>query len=160
MRRKDREITDFDEILRIVDDARILHLGIFDGDYPYIVPLNYGYEHKGNQLVFYVHAAKEGHKLDLIRENAHTCVELECDVDLISGGDIPCKYGSAYSSVIVRGRAEILEETPSKIRGLRLLMKHQTQREFEIDERMASTVEVIRITAESITAKACRKPNT
>ena len=35
MRRKDREVTDLDEILGIVAVAKILHLGLFDGEYPY-----------------------------------------------------------------------------------------------------------------------------
>ena len=41
MRRKDREITESNDILKIVDEAKILHLGLFDGDYPYVVPLHY-----------------------------------------------------------------------------------------------------------------------
>lgn len=53
MRRRDREVTDIDEILRIVDKAKILHLGLFDTDYPYIVPLHYGYEYRDGNLIFY-----------------------------------------------------------------------------------------------------------
>lgn len=158
MRRKDREITESNDILKIVDEAKILHLGLFDVDYPYIVPLHYGYEYKDEQLIFYIHSAKEGHKIDLLKENPHVCLELNCDVDMISGGDIPCTYGSEYSSVIARGNAELLEEPSEKIRGLKALMTNQTHQEFEIDERMASAVEVIRITSRSFTAKTCRKP--
>ena len=54
MRRRDREVTDIDEILRIVDKAKILHLGLFDTDYPYIVPLHYGYEYRDGNLIFYM----------------------------------------------------------------------------------------------------------
>lgn len=43
MRRKDREITDINEILNMIDKTKILHLGLFDKGYPYIVPLHYGY---------------------------------------------------------------------------------------------------------------------
>lgn len=157
MRRKDREITEFKEVLDIVARAKILHLGIFDGAFPYIVPLHYGYEYADGKIVFYVHSARKGHKLDLIRENPNICVELECDVGLISGKDIPCAYGSAYSSVIAKGTAELLQDPSAKIKGLNLLMQNQTHREFHIDERMASTVEVIKITIDSFTAKACRK---
>lgn len=154
MRRKDREVTDINEILKIVDKAKILHLGLFDDEYPYIVPLHYGYEYKDGNLIFYMHCAKEGHKLDLIRNNHNVCVELECDVELISGEDIPCKYGSTFASVIGKGHAEILEDEQEKIIGLKLLMKNQTGRDFEIDERMANTVGVIKVTVHSFTAKA------
>ena len=63
MRRKDREVTNIDEIKQIIERAKILHLGLFDSEYPYIVPLHYGYEFTEEKLVFYLHSAKEGHKL-------------------------------------------------------------------------------------------------
>jgi len=154
MRRIDREVTDINEILKIVDKAKILHLGLFDTEYPYIVPLHYGYEYKDGNLIFYMHVAKEGYKLDLIRRNQNVCVELECDIELIPGDDIPCKYGSTFASVIGRGYAEILKDEQEKIDGLKLLMMNQTGREFEIDERMASTVEILKVTVHSFTAKS------
>ena len=52
MRRKDREITESNDILKIVDEAKILHLGLFDGDYPYVVPLHYSYEYKNEHKYF------------------------------------------------------------------------------------------------------------
>jgi len=154
MKRADREVKDINEILRIVDKAKVLHLGLFDDDYPYIVPMHYGYEYKGGNLIFYMHGAKEGHKLDLIRNNPNVCIELECDIELVSGDDIPCKYGSTFASVIGRGYAEILKHIKEKIVGLKLLMMNQTGREFEIDEKMANTVEVIKVTVHSFTAKS------
>ena len=154
MRRKDREITGTDNILNIVDKAKILHLGIFDSGYPYVVPMHYGYEYADGDLVFYMHCAKEGHKLDLIRTDPNVCVELECDTELISGGENPCAYGSAFASVIARGRAEIVSDGQEKVKGLVLLMNNQTGREFEISSRMASTVEVIKVSASDFTAKA------
>ena len=154
MRRADREVKDINEILRIVDKAKILHLGLFDADFPYIVPMHYGYEYKDGNLIFYMHGAKEGHKLDLIRNNPNVCIELECDIELVSGDDMPCKYGSTFASVIGRGYAEILRDIEEKIAGLQLLMMNQTGREFEIDERMVNTVEVIKVTVHSFTAKS------
>lgn len=156
MRRKDREVTDIQEILRIVSKAKILHLGLSDGDFPYIVPLHYGYEYTEDkqELTFFMHGAKEGHKLDLIRMDPNACVELECDIELVSGGDDPCKYGSAYASVMGRGRVEIVEDAQEKIRGLKLLMKHQTGRDFAIDERMSSAVVVLKISLFEFTGKS------
>ena len=62
MRRKDREITNINEIHNIIHKARILHLGMFDEEYPYIVPLHYGYSFNEDQLIFYMHGAKSGKK--------------------------------------------------------------------------------------------------
>ncbi len=41
MRRKDREVTDFAEIVRIIDQCAIVRIGLADGDFPYIVPVNF-----------------------------------------------------------------------------------------------------------------------
>ena len=158
MRRKDREITDLKEILRIVGKAKILHLGLFDGDHSYVVPLHYGYEYADGSLVFYMHSAREGHKLDLILACPAVCVELECDVGLIPGGEVPCRYGSSFASVIGRGHAEILADEQEKIRALALLMKNQTGRDFDMDASMAAAVEVIKVTVPEFTAKARMKP--
>lgn len=154
MRRKDREITDMQQILTIIDKCKILRLGLFDKEYPYIVPLHYGYEHSENRLVFYMHSAKEGHKLELIANNPHICVEMDCNAELVSGGEVPCMYGSTFASVIGRGVAEIVTDEQEKIKGLSLLMKHQTGRNFEINSQMAATVAVIRVTLNEFTAKS------
>ena len=67
MRRRDREVTDSNEIIHILDTGKVLHLGLVDQGKPYIVPMNYGYILEGNKLVFYLHGALEGRKLDIIR---------------------------------------------------------------------------------------------
>ena len=100
MRRKDREVTNIIEILQIIEKAKVLHLALFDADYPYIVPLHYGYEYTEGILIFYMHCAKEGHKLDLIRSNPNVCIEVECDVELISGGDVACQSQMQIRSII------------------------------------------------------------
>ena len=153
MRRKDREVTNLTEILKIVDEAKILHLGMMEQEYPYVVPMHFGYEYVENKLVFYLHCAKEGHKLDVLKENPHVCVELETGVKLVSGGEVPCQYGAAFASVIGRGKAELLEDEQEKIHGLKLLMENQTQRAFEMNEAMAATVAVIKVTVDEFTAK-------
>lgn len=154
MRRNDRKVTNLNDIISIIEKSKILHLGLFDDVYPYIVPLHYGYEMSCGKPVFFMHSAHEGHKLNLIKNNPNVCVELECSVELISGGDVPCKYGASFSSLICRGKAEIVSDMQEKIKGLKLLMKNQTGNDFKIDDKMASSVKVIKVTVSEFTAKA------
>ena len=73
MRRKDREVTDFDKIVKIIDQCDILRLGIADGDYPYIVPVNFAYTVEGEQICFYIHGATAGRKYELLKKiSRHT----------------------------------------------------------------------------------------
>ena len=76
--------------------------------------------------VLYVHGNHEGKKFDLIKANPHVFIEIDgSDEALVSGGDIPCKYSSVYSSVMGRGEAALLKTTDEKSHGLQVLMKHQ-----------------------------------
>ncbi len=153
MRRKDREITNQEAMIKIIDQAKVLRLALYDDMYPYIVPMHYGYTVENSKIVFYMHSAKVGHKLDLILTNSNACLEIESDMEIVSGGDVPCKYGATFSSVIARGKAVIVEDTEEKIQGLKLLMTHQVNKDFEINEQMANMVCVIKVTVEQITAK-------
>ena len=44
MRRADREITDFNEIVEVLGRADTIRVGLFNGEYPYIVPVSFGME--------------------------------------------------------------------------------------------------------------------
>ena len=154
MRRKDREITNEADIRAILGKAQILHLAMIDGDRPYVVPLHYGYTLENGVLTLYLHSAKEGRKLDVLRQNNRVAFVLETDVSMVSGGDVPCKYGATYASLMGEGRATILTDPAEKTDALTMLMKTQTGRNFYITEAMTDTVAVLRIDVEAFTAKA------
>ena len=154
MRRTDRQITDPGAIEEILRRARVLHLGLMDGERPYVVPLHYGYIWEDGRLTLYMHSAPEGHKLDLIRANPNVFVEIDTGEIPISGGDVACRYGAAYSSLMGCGTATIVEDVAEKITGLRILMRTQTGREFAITPEMAGSAAVIRVEVTEFTAKA------
>lgn len=152
MTRREREVTDMEEITRILEESRIVHIGLCDGDQPYVLPMNYGYVFEEGKLVLYLHGAKKGYKYDVIRKNPKVSFEMECDVVPFEGR-IACQYGTAYASIIGRGKAEIIDDVDEKIKGLAVLMKTQTGKDFRFDEKLVSIVNVIRITASDFTAK-------
>ena len=154
MRRKDRQITEIEAIRAILDKAKVLHLAMIDGARPYVVPMNYGYALADGWLTLYLHGAKEGRKLDVLQQNDRVAFVLETDVSPVSGGDIPCKYGEAYASVMGEGTAVLLDDPVQKIEALQILMKTQTGREFAFTPAMAESVAVIRVNVDSFTAKA------
>ena len=152
MRRRDREVTEMNEIRHILDTGMVLHLGLVDQGKPYVVPMNYGYAFEDDKLVFYVHGALEGRKLDVIRANPDCCVQIECDVQPFAG-NVACQYGCSYYSLDGFGTARVLEVPGEKMRALSILMKTQTEKDFEFNERLVSIVSVIRIECDSYTAK-------
>ncbi len=152
MTRREREVTDINEIIKILDTAKVLHLGLCIENEPYVVPMNYGYTMDGDKLTVYLHGARRGKKLDMMRENPNVFFELCCDITPFEG-DVACRYGITYSSVMGKGRAEIVENIEEKKRGLTLLMKTQTGKDFSFEDRMAEVVSVIRIDVSEYTAK-------
>ena len=123
-----------------------------DGDEPYVVPMNYGYTMEEGKLTLYLHGAKWGRKLDLMRANPKVFFSIECDVQPFDG-DIACRYGTSYSSILGKGTAEILEDVEEKKAGLSIFMKTQTGKDFTFDDKMVSIVSVIKINVSAYTAK-------
>lgn len=101
MRRKRQQLTETEciEILKRNTSGVLAVSG--DSGYPYAVPLSYVYD--GRTLYF--HCAKSGHKLDAIKDcdKVSFCV---VDQDLV----VPQKYTTYFRSVIVFGRASIVDQ--------------------------------------------------
>lgn len=150
--KREREVTDINEIKEILDKSMIVHVGMIDGDEPYVVPMNYGYTLEDGELCIYLHGATVGRKIDIIKANPKVFFEMECDVTPFEG-KVACQYGTTYASVMGLGKAEILETPEEKIDGLVKFMKTQTGKDFAFDEKMVSIVSVIKITATDFTAK-------
>ena len=104
MRRKDREVTEMEEIQQIFDECKVCRIGIMDENGPYIVPVNYGYVREEGKVILYIHGAREGKKIDLIRKNANVGVEIDYRHELVEG-DTACQYSYYYASIIGKGTA-------------------------------------------------------
>jgi nitroimidazol reductase NimA-like FMN-containing flavoprotein (pyridoxamine 5'-phosphate oxidase superfamily) len=152
MTKRERQITDENQIKAILDTAGVLHLGLSVNDEPYVVPMNYGYTMENGKLVLYLHSALRGKKLDMLRANSRVFFEMDCD-RVPFEGKLPCQYGLAYSSVMGRGTARIVEDVEEKKRAMTILMKTQTQKDFTFEDRLVSIVAVIRIDVAEYTAK-------
>ena len=149
---RERMVTDKEKIKEILDRSKVVHLGMVDGDEPYIVPMNYGYTLEDDKLTLWLHCAKRGRKLDIIRANPKVFIEMECDLKPFDG-DIACRYGLSYSSVMGRGIAEIVEDVEVKKAALTYLMKTQTGKDFEFEDKMAAIVSIIKVDVSEYTAK-------
>ena len=152
MTKRERQITDTQQIRHILDTAKVLHLGLCVDNEPYVVPMNYGYTLEGEKLVLYLHSAVQGKKLDMMRANPKVFFELECDLQPFEGR-LPCQYGCAYSSVMGRGEARLVDDVEEKKKAMSILMKTQTGKDFSFEDRLVSIVTVVRIDVAQYTAK-------
>jgi uncharacterized protein len=154
MRRKDKEITDINEKLEIIAKCKVCRIGLSENNYPYIVPLNYGFSYDDGKLTLFFHCAKEGKKIDIINKNNNACFEIDCDTKLIEGKNA-CDYGYEFKSIIGFGKIIILDTKDEKTNGLNYLMKQQTGKDikFDYNEKELNNVTVFKMPVDEFTGK-------
>ncbi len=152
MRRKEREVWDINELLSIVQECRICHLGMQDEKGVYIVPLNYGFEYLNETLTLYFHSANVGRKIDALKKNNSVCIEMDCDHRLIEG-DKACDFSFGFKSIIGNGKVYFVDDTTEKTKGLQLLMRHETQKDYVFDEKMINSVTVYKVVVADFSGK-------
>jgi nitroimidazol reductase NimA-like FMN-containing flavoprotein (pyridoxamine 5'-phosphate oxidase superfamily) len=153
MRRSDREIKDFKKIMAIIEDCEVMRIGLSDGGlYPYIVPVNFGYETVDSQLYFYIHGAMAGRKYELMRKNGACSFEMDCGYELV----IHHEEGEAtmhYKSVMGRAELEFLEGE-DKLHGLNAIMRRDARtREMNYGKGAMPRTAVVRLRVTEITGK-------
>ena len=149
MRKNNQEITDWSVLEKILSAARICRLAMMDGDRPYLLPFNYGYRDR----TIYIHAAPEGKKIELLRQNPNVAFEVEDGVQIIPGSKA-CSWATRYRSVVGEGRAEIITDADEKKSGLEAIMVQHGASEFtDFDEKHLERMVILKITILSLTGK-------
>jgi nitroimidazol reductase NimA-like FMN-containing flavoprotein (pyridoxamine 5'-phosphate oxidase superfamily) len=121
MRKHHKRITDLAIIFNLLDTCHVGRLGTISSDgWPMIKPLNFARD--GWSLYF--HCAVDGEKLDDIRRDSRVCFEVDLPIAYVKGRqDNPCRAEYLYRSVIIRGRATLVENRTEKIQALDCLMR-------------------------------------
>ena len=152
MHHNEKRITDIEIIESVLDVCTIGHLGTIDRDGRAMVkPVNYVYHDKA----IYFHTAPTGEKIADIGRDSHICFEVALPIAYIRAGSVPCDATYLYRSVIVRGRARLIEIEKEKISALKLLMKKfQPDSDFDhFPEDNLKKTAVVRIDIENISGK-------
>ena len=158
MRRSDREVTAFSDILSIIEKCDVCRLALNDERYPYILPLNFGVNIiEDNKVELYFHGASEGTKLRLIEKDNRASFEMDCEHNLVSY----IESGSCtmeYQSVIGQGHIEMISEE-EKNNALCILMKHYHMEQFPFNKDVMPRTTVFKLVVERMTGKIRLKRN-
>ena len=122
MRKSDREIKSKEEIIDIIKRCDVIRLAFNNGDYPYILPLNFGFEVKNDKVIFHLHSALEGTKVDIMKKDNRASFEMDTKHEL-QYYEEKGYCTMSYESIIGRGRIRILPED-EKMNALKKLMGH------------------------------------
>lgn len=154
MRRKDREITNFQEIIKIIDECEIIRLGLSNGNYPYIVPVNFAYQVVNNQIYIYIHGAMAGKKYEMLCNNPFCSFEMDIPLQIkciVDKKNVTMKYKS------IMGKAETSflngQEKQNAIDNI-IMARHKETKNFKYDHNAIAHTAVVKLTVTEITAKA------
>ena len=153
MRRQDREITDPERIRRIISSCHCCRLGFCDQGRAYIVPLSFGYALENGTYTFYFHGAREGRKIDLIRETGWAGFELDTGYQLHEA-DAACNHSAAFQSIVGGGSVSFVEEPEEKRKALSRIMAHNTgQGDWAFPDAALNATCVYKLEVEELSCK-------
>ena len=157
MRRFESQVWDREIIRAILDQIQIVHVGINDGDYPYVVPMNFGYEMAEDRLLVYLHCAKEGHKVDLWTANPK--VSLTFSMFTNHPNDLYRGAMHDFRSVMANGIIRRLvphESGAQHGRAVQAILSHNGRRpnQFSVPHYMFMDVYVVECDWAHVTAKS------
>ncbi len=154
MRRLDRQIQNIEDLYKVALDGEVLIMAFNNGDYPYILPVNYGCKLENNNLYFLFHGALEGTKYNFIYDDAKVSFEVDCNHELI------VKYDKGYctmnyDSIIGKGTIKELKDYDEIYEALNLLVKHHhTNDDFKFNPAAIGRTRTFEIKVTYITGKS------
>ncbi|MCD4795255.1 MAG: pyridoxamine 5'-phosphate oxidase family protein [Bacteroidales bacterium] len=149
MRKTNQEIKDTAIIEEILSTSIICRIAMTDGERPYLLPFNYGY----NNNCIYIHSALKGKKLDVLRKNNSVCFEIEHKSEIIKD-KLACKWTTLYRSVVGYGTIEIIEDFNEKIHGLTIIMtQHGAPDITDFKPQHVDRMVILKLTVSKLTGK-------
>ncbi len=152
MRRQEKEVSEkglVEAFLARLPVGRLVN-NRTDG-YPRIKPLNFVYY---NGFIYF-HSARAGEKIDDMARDDRVCFEVDEPIAIVKARKQACEATYLYRSLIIKGRASLVEDTAERYEALVSLMeKYQPQSGYGAfpEEKLALTA-VIRIHVEESTMK-------
>lgn len=115
VRRKDREITESDEMYQVLKATKYVTIALCMEGEPYLVALSHGYDKTRNCLYF--HCASEGKKLIYAKANPQVWGQAVLDFGVTQ----ECDY--AYSSVHFSGNLSLITDLNEKKHAMEVLIR-------------------------------------
>ena len=149
MQRTDKQINNRADIEQIIKNSLVCRLALTKENNPYIVPVSFGYDGK----CIYVHTAKQGKKIDFINSNNLVCFEFDINVKTVEHESVACKWSTSYQSVIGYGKIIEITQFDEAAYALNQIMMQYSGKEWELTEKMLSTVKIWKIEIDEMTGK-------
>ncbi len=119
VREAHRAVYDRETIYRILDEGFLCHVGFVVDGQPFVIPTSYG--RKGANL--YVHGSAASRMLRQMKESVPVCITITLLDGLVLARSI-FNQSMNYRSVVVLGKATLVDDPSEKLDALRTLSEH------------------------------------
>jgi uncharacterized protein len=152
VREAERAVYDREAAYRILDEGFLCHVGFVVDDQPFVIPTSYG--RKDDSL--YVHGSAASRMLRQMKEGVPVCITVTLLDGLVLARSI-FNHSMNYRSVVVLGKATLVDNPEEKLKALRLLSEHIIPGRWadsrQPNERELKATSVLRVPIEEFSAK-------
>lgn len=157
VREADRAVYDREAVYRILDEGFLCHVGFVADGQPFVIPTSYG--RKDNSL--YIHGSAASRMLRNLKDGVPVCITVTLLDGLVLARSI-FNHSMNYRSVVVLGKATLVEDPDEKIEALHALSEHILPGRWadsrQPNERELKATSILRVPIEEFSAKVRQGP--
>jgi len=157
VRESERGVYDREAAYRILDEGFICHVGFAVDGQPFVIPTSYG----RTDANLYIHGSAASRMLRQLKDGVAVCVTVTLLDGLVLARSV-FNHSMNYRSVVILGRATLVDDPEEKLTALRVLSEHILPGRWDDarqpNERELKATSVLRVPIEEFSAKVRTGP--
>jgi nitroimidazol reductase NimA-like FMN-containing flavoprotein (pyridoxamine 5'-phosphate oxidase superfamily) len=157
VREAERAVYDRETAYRILDEGFLCHVGFVVDGQPFVIPTSYGRK----DVNLYIHGSAASRMLRQMKESVPVCITVTLLEGLVLARSI-FNHSMNYRSVVILGKATLVDDPSEKLEALRLLSEHIIPGRWadsrQPNERELKATSVLRVPIEEFSAKVRTGP--
>lgn len=158
VREPHRGVYDRETVYRILDEGFLCHVGFAVDGQPFVIPTSYGRK----DASLYIHGSAASRMLrQLQKDGVPVCITVTLLDGLVLARSV-FNHSMNYRSVVILGRATLVDDPQEKLEALRLLSEHILPGRWDDsrqpNERELKQTSVLRVAIEEFSAKVRQGP--
>jgi uncharacterized protein len=157
VREAERAVYDRETAYRILDEGFLCHVGFVVEGQPFVIPTSYG--RKDDAL--YIHGSAASRMLRNLKESLPVCITVTLLDGLVLARSI-FNHSMNYRSVVILGKATLVDQPEEKLEALRLLSEHIIPGRWaearQPNEKELKATSVLRVPIEEFSSKVRSGP--
>ena len=147
-----RGVYDRETAYKILDEGFLCHVGFVSDGQPFVIPTSYGRK----DASLYIHGSAASRMLRQMKEGIPVCVTVTLLDGLVLARSV-FNHSMNYRSVVILGKAGLVDDPAEKLEALRLLSEHIIPGRWDDarqpNERELKQTSVLRIPIEEFSSK-------